>query len=251
MSSISNILKGAMIGTGFFAHMQMPAWHKIAEAEIVAVCDLDEAKAKAFAEQYGIAKVYTSVNKLLATEQLDFVDIVTRPDSHRMLVEKAAQRGLAILCQKPLAPTFGESQEIIRITKKQNVRFMVNENWRWQAWYREMESLVDTGKLGDLFHANVNMRTGDGRGETPYNHQPYFKDYPRLLVFETVVHFIDTLRMFLGEVSQVYAVHKRLNPVIRGEDQSLITLEFESGATAIIDAKAPKGKGKNKSKPSY
>ncbi len=229
-------LRGAVIGTGFFANIQMPAWLHISEASIVAVCDIDEAKARAFAESYKIPKVYTSVDDLLEKEELEFVDLVTRPDSHLLLVEKAAAKGLAILCQKPLAPTFEKAQEIVRITKKAKVPFMVNENWRWQAWYREMKMIVDSGTLGKLFHASVHMRTGDGRGVNPYSHQPYFKDYPRMLIFETGVHFIDTLRMFLGEVTDVYAVHKQINPMISGEDFSLITLSFENGATAVIDA---------------
>ena len=229
-------MRGALIGTGFFAHMQMLAWQNIKEATVVAVCDLDEAKARAFAATYSIDTVYTKVDDLLSGEDLDFVDIVTRPDSHLMLVEKATAKGLAVLCQKPLAPTFGEAQEIVRVTKAAQVLFMVNENWRWQAWYQEIRGLIEAGTLGQLFHATVHMRTGDGRGDCPYSQQPYFKGYPRMLIFETGVHFIDTLRMFLGDVAQVYAVHRRINPVIKGEDFSLITLRFDSGATAVIDA---------------
>jgi len=229
-------MRGALVGTGFFANMQMRAWQNIAEANIAAVCDLDKDKARAFADTYDIPKVYSDVDDLLDNEALEFVDIVTRPDSHLLLVEKAAAKGLAILCQKPLAPTFEEAQQIVRVSKESNVPFMVNENWRWQAWYQEIKKLVETGTLGQLFHATVHMRTGDGRGENPYSHQPYFKTYPRMLIFETGVHFIDTLRMFLGEVEQVYAVHRRINANIAGEDFSLITLSFESGATAVIDA---------------
>ena len=229
-------LRGALIGTGFFANMQMSAWLNISEADIVAVCNLDEDKARAFANTYDIPNAYSNVDELLNNEGLEFVDIVTRPDSHLMLVEKSAAKGLAVLCQKPLAPTFEEAQQIVRITKAVNVPFMVNENWRWQAWYQEMKKLVEADTLGQLFHATVHMRTGDGRGAEPYSHQPYFKNYPRMLIFETGVHFIDTLRMFLGEVEQVYAVHKRINPVIKGEDFSLITLTFENGATAVVDA---------------
>ncbi len=234
---MAEALRGAMVGTGFFAHMQMAAWQRVAGADIVAVCDVDEGKARAFSTQYGIKAVYGDIDEMLNSEAyLNFVDIVTRPDSHLALVEKAAKRRLAVLCQKPLAPTFEEARKIVQITQDHDVPFMVNENWRWQAWYREMKSVVDAGTLGKLFHATVHMRTGDGRGETPYAQQPYFRDYSRMLVFETLVHFIDTLRMFLGEVTRVYAVHGRINPVIAGEDLSLITLEFEGGATAVIDA---------------
>ncbi len=66
--------------------------------------------------------------------------------------------------------------------------------------------------------------------------QPFFREYPKLLVYETAVHFIDTFRYLLGEVNHVYASLRRLNPVIQGEDTDQIHLTFESGATAILDA---------------
>ena len=81
------------------------------------------------------------------------------------------------------------------------------------------------------------MRTGDGWGTDAYlPRQPFFRDYPRLLVYETGVHFIDTFRFLLGDVVSVFAQLRRLNPVIQGEDAGQLLLEFSSGATAIWDA---------------
>ena len=58
----------------------------------------------------------------------------------------------------------------------------------------------------------------DGWGERAYlDRQPFFRDYPRLLIYETGIHFIDTFRYLLGEVAHVHAHIKRLNPVIKGE----------------------------------
>lgn len=229
-------LKGALIGTGFFAHMQMQAWQKIAEAQIVSVCDLNLTKAQEFAQRHNISRVYGDIDTLLGVEELDFIDIVTGPDTHCELVAKGAAAGLAVLCQKPLAPSFDEAQRIVQTVKGFRTPFMVNENWRWQQWYREIKQLINNDAVGELFHITVHMRTGDGRGSHPYVSQPYFRSYPRMLIFETGVHFIDTVRMFLGEACSVYAINKRLNPVIQGEDFSLITISFDQGATAIIDA---------------
>jgi predicted dehydrogenase len=81
------------------------------------------------------------------------------------------------------------------------------------------------------------MRTGDGWGPDAYlARQPFFRGYPRLLVYETGVHFIDTFRFLLGEVSSVFAHLRRLNPVIAGEDAGQLLFTFASGATAIWDA---------------
>lgn len=238
VSDSQRVIKGAIIGTGYFAEIQMQAWQKIENAEIVSVCDLDIDKANSFAEKYGITTVYGDFFELLeaSAQDLDFIDIVTRPDSHVELVRKAAVYDVAILCQKPLAPTFKESLEISKIVKDSGCTFMVNENWRWQTWYREIKGLLEQGIIGDVWHVAFKMRTADGRGTFPYSHQPYFKDMERLLVFETLVHYVDTLRFFLGEITEVYSVLKTINSNIAGEDYALITLGFENGATAIIDA---------------
>jgi predicted dehydrogenase len=229
-------LRGAIIGAGFFAGVQMDAWRRVAGAEIVAVCDRDAHKARAFAERYALAHSYVDAARLLEAEVLDFVDIVTRPESHLALVQLAAARGVAVLCQKPLAPSFREAQALVSLAARQRIPLMVNENWRWQVWYREIKALIVQGAIGQVFHARFIMRPGDGRGSAPYAQQPYFRHYPRLLIYETGVHYIDTLRFLLGEVTAVYAVTRRINPVIVGEDLALVTFEFASGATALLDA---------------
>ena len=142
-----------------------------------------------------------------------------------------------IICQKPLAPTYETSRRIVEFARDAGVRFMVHENFRWQPWYRAIKQVQAAGTIGDFTHIAFSMRMGDGWGPDAYRaRQPFFRDYTRLLVYETGVHFIDTFRFLLGEVTGVYARLRRLNPVIRGEDAGQLLLEFANGATAIWDA---------------
>jgi predicted dehydrogenase len=114
---------------------------------------------------------------------------------------------------------------------------MVHENWRWQPWYRAIRRLQLAGTVGEFTHIHFLMRMGDGWGENAYlDRQPFFRDYPRLLVYETGVHFIDTFRYLLGEVTEVYANLRRLNPVIKGEETGQVFFRFAGGATAIWDS---------------
>jgi D-apiose dehydrogenase len=114
---------------------------------------------------------------------------------------------------------------------------MVHENWRWQPWYREIKRLQASGAVGDFTHIHFLTRIGDGWQENAYlDRQPFFREYPRLLVYETGVHFIDTFRYLLGEVTEVYAHLRRLNPSIRGEETGQVFFRFVGGATAIWDA---------------
>jgi predicted dehydrogenase len=126
----------------------------------------------------------------------------------------------------------------VKYTARAGIRFMVHENWRFQPWYREIKRLLNPGAIGAKIHLmTFRSRRGDGWGPNTYlNRQPNFRDYPRLLVYENGVHFIGTYRYLAGEIQRVYAVLKRLNPVIAGEDAGIVTFEFASGATALWDA---------------
>ena len=230
-------LRGVGIGAGYFSSFQYEAWSRIPNVDLVAVADLDVEKARAAARQFGIPNTYTDYKEMLDKEQPDFVDIITQPPSHLELCTYAAQRGIHVICQKPLAPTYEESRQIVENMEQAGVRFMVHENWRWQPWYREIKRLHEQDVLGKLFSLSFCLRTGDGWGEDAYlGRQPYFREYPRLFVFETGVHFVDTFRFLLGEVESVYARLRRLNEVIAGEDSGQIIFSFKNGSTALLDA---------------
>jgi predicted dehydrogenase len=150
----------------------------------------------------------------------------------------AADRGIDVICQKPLAPTFEEAKKIVDYAKHAGIRFMVHENWRFQPWHREIKKLIQNNEIGPIHFMNWRKRMGDGWGENAYiPRQPYFRDYPRLIVYENGIHFIDTFRFLGGEIKRVYAHLKKLNPVIAGEDFALVNFEFvDSGLLAVWDA---------------
>jgi len=231
-------LKGVAIGAGYFSRFQYEAWTRIPEVEITALCNRDEEKARPLMEEYDVGRHYTDYQTMIEEEKPDFVDVITPPETHLEMCRFAGERGVHIVCQKPLAPSFEEARQIVAEAEKAGVRFMVHENWRFQPWHREIRRLLDAGAVGERLHSMAfRMRMGDGWGPDAYlGRQPYFRDYPRLLVYETGVHFIDTFRYLAGPVDRVYARLRRLNPVIAGEDCGVLVFEFASGAVGILDA---------------
>jgi predicted dehydrogenase len=115
---------------------------------------------------------------------------------------------------------------------------MVHENFRYQPWYREIKALLDRGVIGDRLHSiSFQCRTGDGWQDDAYlDRQPYFRTMPRLLIFETGVHFVDTFRYLAGEIDGVYASLRKLNRDIVGEDSATVMFEFACGAEGVWDA---------------
>lgn len=230
-------LKGVAIGAGYFSKFQYEAWTRIPEVEITALCNSNKERAKNIMEPYGVKNHYTDYKEMILKEKPDFVDIITPPETHFEMCKFAADNGVHIICQKPLAPTFEESQKIVDYVSSKNVRFVVHENFRFQPWHREIKEIINAGDIGDLFSLNFKSRMGDGWGEDAYlSRQPYFRDYKKLLIYETGVHFIDTFRYHAGEIKSVFALLKRLNPVIKGEDSALMILNFENESHAVWDA---------------
>ena len=230
-------LRGVGIGAGYFAPFQYEAWTRIPEVEIVAISNRSEDRARDLMTRYGVPRYYADWWQMLDREKPDFVDIITPPETHREMCAYASERGIHIICQKPLAPTLEESEQIVEIARRAGVRFMVHENFRWQPWYRAIKRVQRAGGIGRFTHLHFMMRMGDGWGEDAYlARQPFFRRYPRLLIYETGVHFIDTFRYLLGKPISVIAHIKRMNPVICGEDTAQLFLRFESGATAVWDA---------------
>lgn len=230
-------LRGVAIGAGYFSHFQYEAWRRIPEVEIVAFSNRDPARAQEITVRFGIARHYPDWRAMLDAEKPDFVDIITPPPTHRDMCAEAARRGIHILCQKPLAPTLADAHAIVAEAARAGVRLMVHENFRFQPWHREIKRQLDAGVLGRLFSLSCRTRLGDGWGDNAYlPRQPYFREYPRLLVYETGLHFIDTFRYLAGDITRVTAWLRRLNPIIRGEDCGLLVFEFASGALGLWDA---------------
>lgn len=223
-------LRGALIGCGYFGQIQLEAWRRIPEVEIVAACDLDLEKARRAAPS-----AYQSAEEMLEKERLNFVDIATRADSHLRLVELAARHGLAVICQKPMANTWDEAVAMVHTAERAGIRLMIHENWRWQPWYREAKRLIDAGEIGQPISYLFRTRQKDGAGPQPYPQQPYFVQMPRLLIYETLVHHLDTARFLFGEIELIYARARKVNPIIAGEDQASLVLVHAGGVQGVID----------------
>ena len=229
-------LRVAVIGAGYFSQFHVEAWTGLDEVAEVALCDRDATRAEALAARFGVKAVFTDAERMLDDFAPGLVDIVTPPDTHLALVQLACKKRLPIVCQKALAPTLAEAEQIVACAERANLPLIVHENFRFSPWYREAKRLISAGMLGQLHSVSFRLRPGDGQGPAAYlERQPYFQSMPRFMVYETAIHFIDTFRYLMGEVAAVTARLRRINPVIKGEDAAYIIFEFAQGTTGLYD----------------
>ena len=222
-------LRIAMAGAGFASGLHLAGWKRLDNAEVVAVCDPSEDKAAARAREFGVAEVFTDAEEMLAAVKPDAIDIVAPMDAHVSLCRVAADRGIDILCQKPLAPSLGQAQALAQDVQGK-VRLMVHENWRFRAQYRHIKRWLDSGDLGAPVSCVMHMRSSglleNEQGVRPQLvRQPFFAQLERLLIGEVLIHQLDVLRWLLGPLAVVATRTGRLCPAVRGEDHAVIVLE--------------------------
>ena len=219
----------ALIGCGFFAQNHLKAWAQMPEVELVATCDIDEESAQAAARDFG-GRAYTDAAELFENEELDFVDIATTPPTHRMMVELAAEHGVAAVCQKPLAWDMVDAKAMVKAMADRNLPFMVHENFRFQHPMRKVKEVLDSGVIGRPFFSRISFRTA----HDVYSAQPWCMDADRMIIADVSVHQFDLTRFFMGEPERLFTEAIRVNPNIKGEDVATIVLSLP-GATGIVD----------------
>lgn len=131
-------MKGVAIGAGYFSKFQYKAWTRIPEVDIAALSNRSMERARPLMETYGVPRHYADWREMIERERPDFVDVITPPEQHAEMCRFAAQRGIHVICQKPLAPTFDEARRIVDEAREAGIRFMVHENFRFQPWHREI-----------------------------------------------------------------------------------------------------------------
>ncbi|MFN3274799.1 MAG: Gfo/Idh/MocA family protein [Paracoccus sp. (in: a-proteobacteria)] len=225
------MLKGALIGCGFFAQNQMHAWQAIPGAQITALCDRDPARLEDTAARFGITRTYDDAARMIAAEDLDFVDIATTVAAHRPLVEMAARAGLHVICQKPFAETMEDARAMVGAVDAAGRILMVHENFRWQSPIRAAIDALRAGAIGQPFFGRVSFRSG----YDVFSGQPYLATDPRFIIQDLGIHILDIARALFGDVTRLSAATTRINPAIRGEDVATMLLDHAGGVTSVVD----------------
>ena len=149
-----------IVGTSGWAEMlYFGMLRDFPEAEIVAVCGRSGDRLAEVAERYGIANTHSDYRELFARTDLDAVAIVVPDDLHKGMALAAIERGLHLLCEKPLANSAGDAREMLDAANTADVSHMVMFTWRWQPHFQYVRSLVEQGKFGRIYRTQLSFIT--------------------------------------------------------------------------------------------
>lgn len=232
--STPGALRGLLVGCGHISTAHLETWDKMPDVSIVALVDTDENRARAQATRFGIEDTFSGLVTALSRTDADFVDVATPPDTHLDLTRICAKAGVHILCQKPLAPTLREVDEMIQIAGSAGVHLVANENMRFQPWYRKMKALLDEGRIGRPFYARIDARSRATLPTANFGEQPYFASMPRLVIYEMATHFFDTMRFLFGEPETLTAALGTASEEIAGEDHATVMMQY-ADLIALVD----------------
>lgn len=221
-------LRVAVVGLGIGkSHVEL--FRETPGAELVAVCDVNEALASEQGAKAGV-NAYESFEKMLDEEKLDAVSLCAPPRLHAPMTEQAAARGLHVLCEKPMAPTVADCQRMMDACGAAGVTLMIALKKRFAPHYGFIKEMCD-GEAGQPLWACA--RFALGRVDKDWFWDDADGGGPLL---ENSVHMVDILRYLMGDVVRVTAEGGTLFMTDRAPvaDAAAVTLRFASGGVAAL-----------------
>ncbi|NLG51493.1 MAG: Gfo/Idh/MocA family oxidoreductase [Chloroflexi bacterium] len=226
----------AIFGTGFWSRFQLAAWQEVEGAECVALYNRTPAKAEELAHAFGVPRVYADPVRLLDSERLDFdgldfIDIITNVETHSGFVRLAAERGLPVICQKPMATTLAEAEQMVAACQAARVPFFVHENWRWQTPIRQLKRVLSEGRIGRPFRARLSFCSSF----PVFDNQPFLKELEQFILTDMGSHILDTARFLFGEAHSLYCQTRRVHADIAGEDVATVMMQMGEAVTVTCE----------------
>jgi predicted dehydrogenase len=246
-------LKIGIIGAGSISQSHFNAYRNNPDAEIYAVCDLNEARARDKAEQYNVKHVFQNYSDLLALPELDAISICTWNNSHAEISIAALEAGKNVLVEKPLCKTVADALKVEEAVRKSGKLLQVGFVRRYASNTRILKKFIDDGELGGIYYAKASClrRLGNPGG--------WFADKERSgggPLIDLGVHIIDICWYLMGQpkVKSVSgATYNRLGnranvknlsfykaadydaSLNSVEDLANAFIRFENGATLLVD----------------
>jgi predicted dehydrogenase len=155
------MLTVGVIGTGLIATLKhLPAWKRAEKlAKVVALCDVDPARAKEVAQKFGIPKTYGSATEMFAAEKIDVVDICTPPKTHTKLAIESVQAGAHVLLEKPMATSLPECDEIMAAAKKANRKICLAHSDLFYKSFIQLREEMAKGTIGQFRGMRIFLAT--------------------------------------------------------------------------------------------
>jgi UDP-N-acetyl-2-amino-2-deoxyglucuronate dehydrogenase len=231
------MVKFALVGCGRIAkrHSELLGLNQIENASLVAVCDIDEEKAKKIGKQFNVP-YYTDMNEMMRKEDIDVVTVLTESGNHADHVINLAKYGKHIVVEKPMTLSIDDADDMIIACQKNGCRLFVVKQNRFNVPVLKLKEAVNEGRFGKLFMGTVRVRWC--RPQEYYDLAPWRGTWAMDggVLTNQASHHVDLLEYMMGKVDSVYAKGIQALADIEAEDTAAVILKFRNGGIGILEA---------------
>lgn len=182
----------AIVGTGAIVRSaHLPAYRKYG-LPIVGAYDIQPASTEGLCEEFGVGRIYRSLEELLDDRQVEVVDVATRPEDRAPVIRAVLAKGKHVLAQKPVATSLEEARDLSSLAARAGLKLAVNQNGRWAPPWRVATQLIRKGVIGQVLSI-----THVYDMSIAWSMSRHFDDMAHFLIYDYSVHFFDITRCWL------------------------------------------------------
>ena len=236
-----------ILGTSWWADsMFLPALAGHPDVDIAGLCGRTPSKAEALADEWNVPWWTVDSDEFLDPERLDAVVVATSNDSHEPLALLAMERGLHVLCEKPIATSTDAAFAMAEAATTSDSITLVPFTYRYMPTHQFVKRLIDDGFVGRPFHLNMRYFTGFAR-EGEYSWRFDTELAGSGVLGDLGSHWLHVARWLLGEVTEIGCISARFidreprpdgSDYERSEDSAQMTVRFENGAYGTLQVSA-------------
>lgn len=151
-------VKIGLVGAGQVGNIHLRSYQKIRGAEVTAISDIDERRAKAAAENYGVDYVYTDYRELLENEEIDAVDVCVHNNLHPPIVIDSLESKKDVFCEKPMAGSYRDARRMYERAREENRNLSIQNRLLYSKETKAAKELIEDGKLGNIYYGRASSR---------------------------------------------------------------------------------------------
>lgn len=226
-----------VVGTGAIAQrLHIPEYEAHEQAQVTAICDVEEEKARAVADQYDVPNYYTDYETMLADGDLDAISVCLPNHLHRDVVVTALERDIAVLCEKPISTSLAEADDMVAAAEESAASLMIDQTERFGPVYEKTKDLLDQGIVGEVHNVRSRFSHPGPEGWSPRS--TWFTDAEASgggALIDIGIHNADLINHLFGDVTELMGYSDTLSMDTEVEDTAVAVLRFEDGTLGTFE----------------
>ena len=231
MSNTQEPVRFGLVGAGAIAQAYAQAFSQTTAAKLVAVADSRREAAEKMADA-AQCQAFTDAETMADAVELDAVLVCTPPSTHRDICCALLERGIHVLCEKPLAITSADAEAMIAAAEARGLHFTMASKFRYVADVQKAKELIANGTIGEVVLFE-NVFTGRVDMSTRWNSNPEIAGGGVLI--DNGTHSVDVARFCLGELAEVQAMEGNRIQLLPVEDTAKMFIRSRQGVLGSID----------------